>query len=166
MANIPLHFSARVFDGLLTNKTTVVYLELPDTTTLAQLAAAQGTWLSALDGLSTGAITEALVQVRPALPGGLKSATGSTWLASRNMIQGLFRFSAAGTTKEWSSNVPAIDPTVFVGKSINTGAGSVTTYTGLLAGTGAGPYVNPQNQFLQALTKALKGERTSRKQLN
>jgi hypothetical protein len=150
MANVPLHFSATIEDGLQRRKSTDAYLNLVDTTTLATLAAAYGTFMTDLDGVTAGAIVEGQIRIRPALPGGLATATGATWLASRVAQTGIFRFSASGTTAQWSSAVPALADAMIVNDAIDpTGSG---TYTGLLTG---GSYVNPENQVLLALTKTL-----------
>lgn len=150
MANVPLHFSATIKDGLQRSKSTDVYLNLADTTTLAVLAATLGTWLTDLDAISSGAIIESQIRVKPSPPTGLKGATGATWLASRVAQVGIFRFSATGTTAQWSSDVPALADAMIVNDAIDpTGT---ATYTGLLTG---GTYTNPENQVLQALTKTL-----------
>lgn len=150
MANVPLHYSATVEDGLQRRKSTDVYLDIVDTTTLATLAGNFGTWITALDGISAGAIVEGQIRVKPALPGGIKSLTGGSVANSRVAQVGIFRMSASGTTAQWSSDVPALNNTMIVNDAIDpTGT---ATYTGLLTGGG---YTNPENQVLLALTKTL-----------
>lgn len=154
MAVVPLHFSATFQDGLTRRKSTDVYANLVDTTTLAQLATALGTWLTDIDAITDGAIVESHVSVNPARPGGLKViGTGATFLASRVAQVGIFRFSASGTTASWSSAVPSLSDAAIIGDGTDP---TVTgTYTALLGAAGAGPYTNPQNQFLEALVKTL-----------
>ncbi len=150
MANVPMHFSATLKDGLKRSKSTDVYLNLPEATTLTALAAALGTWLTDLDAITDGYIIESSVRVKPAPPGGLKTATGANVATSRVAQYGIFRFSASGTTAQWSSNVPSLADAMIVNDAVDpTGT---ATYTGLLTG---GAYNNPENQVLLALTKAL-----------
>jgi hypothetical protein len=150
MANVPLHFGATIEDGLGRRKSTDVYLDIVDTTTLAVLAGDLGTWLTDLDAISAGYIVASRVEIKPAMPGGLKTATGASVAASRVAQVGIFRFSATGTTAQWSSDVPALANSMIVNDAIDpTGT---ATYTGLLTG---GAYVNPENQVLLALTKTL-----------
>lgn len=152
MANVSVVQSASIEDGLGRRKVTEVYSDLVDTTTLAQLAAAQGTWLTDLDAIIDGAIINNRVLIRPAPPGGLKTVgTGATFVASRVSQNANFRFSATGTSRAWSNGVPSISDALIVGDSINTGAAAVGTYTTLLTG---GTYTNPENQALVALEKA------------
>jgi hypothetical protein len=161
MANVAIVHSASVEDGLGRRKTTEAYGNIVDTTTLAQLAAAQGTWLTDLDGIIDGAIVANRVTIKPAPPGGLKvPGTGATFLASRVSQLGLFRFSASGTSRSWSSDVPSISDSLIVGDSIDTTAGAVGTYTTLLTG---GTYSNPENQQLLALEAALLTFRKSKR---
>jgi hypothetical protein len=150
MANVPLHFSATIKDGLGRTKSLDVYQNIVDTTTLAALAAACGTWLTDLDAVTSGQIIETQIRVRPALPAGLKGPTATGVSTSRVAQIGIFRFSASGTTAQWSSAVPALADTLIVNDAVDpTGT---ATYTGLLTG---GSYTNPENQVLLALTKTL-----------
>lgn len=160
MANVAIVRSATVQDGLGRRKVTESYGNIVDTTTLAQLAAAQGTWITDLDGIIDGAIIFNRVTIKPALPGGIKVVgTGATFLASRVSQIGIFRFSATGTSRAWSSDVPSVADALIVGGSINTGAAAVGTYTTLLT---SGPFTNPENQALVALEKALLSFRKSK----
>lgn len=164
MANIPLHFSCTVEDGLGVKRSTDVYQSPPDTTTLAQVVAAIGTWLDDLDVCTSGAITANQIRIIPALPGGLKSATGATWVASRNMLPGVIRFSATQTSRAWSSVIPALAPSVIVGGKPDVHGATLGTYITLIT-TGSNGYTNPNGQALIALESGIIGERKSRKQL-
>lgn len=153
MANVAMVQSATIQDGLTKRHAVEVYQNIVDTTTLAQLAAAQGTWLTDLDGIIDGAIVDNRVTIKPAPPGGLKAVgTGATFMASRNSQVGVFRFSATGSSHAWSNGVPSLSNALVVGDTVNTGAAAVGTYTALLI---SGGYTNPQNQDLTALEKAL-----------
>lgn len=149
MANVGVVFSASIVDGLGRRKTTEAYGNLVDTTTLATLAAAQGTWLSDLDAITDGAIVDNRVLIRPAPPGGLKTVgTGATFMASRVAQTGVFRFSATGSSHSWSSDVPSLSNATIAGDSINPANAGVIAYVALLDG---GAYTNPENQTLLAL---------------
>jgi hypothetical protein len=150
MANVPMHFSATVQDGVLARTSTDVYLELPEATTLTQLAAALGTWLTTLDGISSGNIIATKVEVKPALPT-LKSPTAAAFAASRINQNGQFRFSASGVTTSWSSNVPALANAALVSGTDKPDPAVVGTYTSLLT---SGVYANPQNDILLTLTRS------------
>lgn len=157
MANVSTHFSATVLDSLGVKKSTDVYLNIVDTTTLAVLAADCGTWLSDLDAITDGEIVAAQIIIKPAIPGGVKGAPVAGSLAAKTAQ---ISFSAAGTTKLWGQAVPAIAASaVTSGKVPNTG--SMGTYTALLLG---GLYSNPDNQALAALKKTAIGDRSARKQ--
>lgn len=164
MATVPLHFSCTVQDGLGVKRSTDVYLAPPDTTTLAGVAAAMATWLSDLDACSDGAIVANQIRIVPALPGGLKAATGATWSRSRNMLPGVIRFSATGTSHAWSSVVPALANAVIVAGKPDIHGATLGTYITLLTNASNG-YTDEKNQQLIALESGIIGERKSRKQL-
>jgi len=157
MANVSTHFSATVQDSLGVKKSTDVYLDIVDTTTLAALSAMAGTWLTDLDAITDGEIVSTQVIVKPALPGGLKGAAAAGSLAAKTAQ---ITFSATGTPKLWGQAVPAVAASAISnGKIPNTG--SMGTYTALLLG---GNYTNPDNQALAALKKTAIGDRSARKQ--
>jgi hypothetical protein len=165
MANIPLHFSASVQDGFNVRTTTDAYLDLPDTTTLAQLIAAEGSWLTDVDAIIDGAIINNQILMRPAAPSGLKAATGATWSASRNGYQGLFRWDVTGTQARWSSVLPSISNSVLSGSKINLANTAVSAYVALVA-TSGNHYTNPQNLQILDLNATAVVQRTKRKQQN
>lgn len=165
MANIPLHFSASVVDGYNVRVTTDAYLDLPDTTTLAQLITAQGSWLLAVDAMIDGAIVNNQVQIKPTAPSGLKGATGSTWAASKNGYQGLFRFDVTGTQARFSSAIPSISASVQANGKINVASTAVSAYIALVT-TSGNHYTNPQNQQILDVNETAIVTRTKRKQQN
>lgn len=157
MANVSTHYSATILDSFGVKKSTDVYLNIVDTTTLAVLAADCGTWLTDLDAITDGEIVSAQIIVKPALPGGLKGAPAT---GSYDARTGQLTFSAAGTTKLWGQAVPALAASAISGGKVpNTG--SMGTYTALVA---AAPFSNPDNQTLTALKKTAIGDRSARKQ--
>lgn len=165
MANIPLHFSASVIDGFNVRTTTDAYLDLPDTTTLAQLISAEGSWLSAIDLVIDGAIINNQILLRPTAPTGLKAPTGSTWSASRNGYQGLFRWDVTGTQARYSSALPSISNSVLSAGKINLANASVSAYVALIT-TSGNHYTNPENQQILDLNATAVVQRTKRKQQN
>lgn len=164
MPNVPLHFSATVEDGLGVKRSTDVYLAPADTTTLAAVVLQIGTWLAELDAASDGAITANQIRIIPALPGGLKAATGATWTRSRNMLPGVIRFSSSGTSRAWASVIPALAQACIVAGKPDVHGATLGTYITTLT-TGGNGYTNPNNEQLLALESAIIGERKSRKQL-
>jgi hypothetical protein len=157
MANVSTHFSATVLDSFGVKKSTDVYLDMVDTTTLAALNTAAVGWLAALDAITDGEITASQVIVKPTTLGGGK---GSPNAGSYGARTGNLSFSATGTTKLWGQSIPALATSaITAGKVPNTG--SMGTYTALLVGGG---FTNPDNQALAALKKTAIGDRSSRKQ--
>lgn len=157
MPNVSAHYSASVVDSLSVRKSVDAFINIVDTTTLAVLAGDCGTWLTDLDAITDGQIVGAQIIIKPALPGGLKSAAAT---GSYNARTGQLSFSATGTTKLWGEAIPALAASAIVnGKVPNTG--SMATYTALVA---AAPFTNPDNQTLTALKKTAVGDRSSRKQ--
>jgi hypothetical protein len=163
MANVPLHFSATVVDGFSVKRATDAYLNLPDSTTLAQLAAAQGTWLTDLDAVIDGAIVNSQIRVVPELPTGLKGASGATWAASRVNQTGILRFDSTGTTARWSNILPSVSNAVIVNNKIDLTNTNVAAYVTLFT-TSGNHYNNPQNQQIIDLAAALVTFRKTRKQ--
>ncbi len=90
----------------------------------------------------------------PALPGGLKAATGATWLASRIGQTGVLSFSATGTDRRYGQALPALANATIVGGQLDmTNAAIAALITLLLNPTGY--FTNPQNQSLEAALDAL-----------
>lgn len=167
MANIPLHFSATVVDGLGTEASTVSYLLVPDTATLAQLATAIGTWATDVDAVTAGAITKLGIRVTPALPGGLKAATGATWAASRVEQTGVLNLSNTVSAHRFGQAIPAIADSVLVAGKIDLTNAAITALISLLtAAVAGGTYTNNAQQSLLALVDALISFRKRRKQLS
>ena len=162
MTNVSTHYSATILDSFGVKKSTDVYLDLVDTTTLAALKTAMGTWLLDLDAITDGEITAVQILIKPydATSLGTLGVKGSPVAGSYDARTGQLSFSATGTTALWGQAVPALAASaITAGKVPNTG--SMGTYTALLTGGG---FTNPQNQALAALKKTAVGDRSSRKQ--
>jgi hypothetical protein len=162
MANVPLHFSATVRDGLGTEASTTAYLNPSDTTTLAGLVADLGTWLTDLDAVTDGLIRGTRIEITPALPGGLKTATGATFQASRVEQSAVLNFSATGTTRKDGMVIPAVSNAAIVAGKVDLTNAAITALIALLSG---GNYTNPYNQVLVGLLDAILTFRKKRKQL-
>lgn len=162
MANVPLHFSATIRDGLGTEATSRAYLNLSDTTTLAALVSDLGTWLADLDAVTDGLIRGTRIEITPALPGGLKTATGATFQASRVEQTAVLNFSATGTSRKEGMEIPAVsNAAISAGKLDLTNAAIAALITLLTNGN----FTNPYNQVLVALLDAILSFRKKRKQL-
>jgi hypothetical protein len=162
MANIPLHFSARIVDGLGTEATTTAYLSPADTTTLADLVTSLGTWLTNVDAVTDGLIRDTRIEIKPGLPGGLKTATGATFQASRVEQTGTLNFSVAGSTRKDGVVIPAISNSAIVSGKLDLTNAAIQALITLLTN---GNYTNPYNQVIVGLLDAILSFRKKRKQL-
>lgn len=168
MANVPMHFSARIIDGLGTEATTVAYLLAPDTNTIAGVITALDSWAGYLDAVTDGAITALSVKMTPALPGGLKGATGATWQASRVEQTAVLNFGNNTTTRKFGEVIPAFSNSLISSGKVNLLAGAITNFIGYLQGTPVtgGSFTNTASQALAALIDAILSFRKRRKQLS
>src|SRR5579872_817764 len=162
MANIPLHFSATIRDGLGTEATTQAYLNVPDSTALSALVGDLGTWLTDLDAVTDGLIRGTRIEITPALPGGLKTSTGATFQASRVEQTAVLNFSATGTARKEGFSIPAVSNSAIVAGKVDLANTAIQALITLLSG---GLYTNPYNQALVALLDAILSFRKKRKQL-
>lgn len=154
MTDLPVQFSGTVVDGMLIPANVLSYLALPDTVTLAQLQSALGVWASAIDGTIDGAFSQVFATLAPTLPGGLKGATGATWLASRVGQTGVLVFSATGSSRRFAEALPSLSSATISGGQLDiTNAAIQALITLLLNPTGY--FTNPQQQSLEAALDAL-----------
>ncbi|HLJ82332.1 MAG TPA: hypothetical protein VKT52_12645 [Ktedonobacterales bacterium] len=154
MANVPLHFSAAVRDGLLTAAPITSYLLVPDSTTLAALVGDLGTWASAVDACIDGAIIDVSARLTPDLPAGLKAATGATWLASRVEQTGAINFSATGSDRRYAQPLVSLSNSVIAGGKIDLSNAAIVALVSLLTNP-ANDFTNQQSQALEAALDAL-----------
>lgn len=165
MANIPLHFSATIVDGLGTKASAVAYLSPADTTTLAELITDMGTWASALDLTTDGVITANRIEVTPALTSGLGtiSSKGALYTASRVEQTGVINFSNATTAHKSGFAIPALKAAaISAGKLLLTETDVAALITLLSGGT----YTNEATQVLVGVIDAILAFRKRRKQLS
>lgn len=162
MANVAAHYSLTIRDGLGVEASTVAYVVVPDTTTLAGIAAAAGTWALDVDATIDGAITGLRVELAPALPGGLKAATGATWAASRVEQTGVLNFKNATTKYRFGMPLPSIRSDVISTGKIDLTDTAIAALITLLT---SGAFSNTAQQALTALVDAIISFRKRRKQL-
>lgn len=167
MANVPLHFSARIVDGLSTEATTVSYLLVPDTATLTLLTTALYSWTTDLDAITDGNITHISMLITPALPGGLKtSTTSTTFVASRVEQTAVLNMGNTNNVRKFGQVVPAFSSSKISAGKVNLGDTAVAAFLTLLqAAVAGGTFVNQYNQALSALIDAIISFRKRRKQL-
>lgn len=165
MANVLLHFSATLVDGLGTKASSVAYLNLADTTTLATLITDLGDYASALDGATDAVIEGVRIEITPALPSGLGTAgdKGSAFTASRVEQTAVVNFGNATTPHKWGFAIPAVKAAALsAGKLVLTDTG-IAALTTLLSG---GAYTNNAAQVLNSIIDAIVSFRKRRKQLS
>lgn len=154
MANLEVQYRGELVDGLDVHGNVVSYLSLPDTATLAQTSSALGVWAAAVDGCVDGAFTGVSATIVPPLPGGLKAATGATWMASRIFQTGIIDFSATGTSRRYGQALPSFSSALVVGGQFNIAAAAVQALITLLLNP-TGFFTNTQQQSLEAALDAL-----------
>jgi hypothetical protein len=154
VANVPLRFTAVVRDGLLTAAPLTSYLLVPDSTSLATLVGDLGTWATDMDACIDGAIIDVSARLTPALPAGLKAATGATWLASRVEQTGILNFSATGSDRRYGQALPSLSNAAIVAGKIDLTNASIVALVSLLT-TGANDFTNQESQALGVAIDAL-----------
>jgi len=119
MATIQLKASVTIVDEWGTEASTAMYAQASDTHTLASLDAEIADWITAIDAVTGGYIKAARVEIIPALPGGVKTA-GQVVAGSRVEQNGGFGFEVSGTSKKYTTYIPALldDSTVLNGDRI------------------------------------------------
>lgn len=166
MANQRLNFWSRMVDGLGVQGGPSSPLSLPDSVTIAELVAALGDWAAAVDGCTDVAFAEAAITITPALPAGLKSATGATWLASRMEQSGILDFGVSGQSRRHGQVVPGFSSALITGGKIDVSAPAVATLAALLTGPVlGGSYTDSAGGNLVGLLAALLSFRKYREQL-
>jgi hypothetical protein len=154
VADLPVRFQGTVIDGMSIPGQVVSYLALPEDSTLNNLQAAVGVWAQAVDGCIDGAFSQVLATLAPALPGGLKGATGATWAASRIGQTGVLSFSATGTSRRYGQALPALATATIAGGQLDITNAAIQALIALLLNP-TGFFTNPQNQSLEAALDAL-----------
>jgi hypothetical protein len=154
MASLPVQFRGVILDGMVIPGGIISYLSLPDTATLAQMSSALGVWAAAVDGTIDGAFQQVFATLAPTLPGGLKAATGATWLASRISQTGVISFSATGTDRRYGQAIPTLSNTAIVAGQVNIADAGIAALIALLLNP-TGFFTNVQSESLVAALDAL-----------
>lgn len=154
MTNLEVQYRGELVDGLGVHGDMLSYLSLPDTATLAQTSSALGVWAAAVDGCVDGAFTGVSAVIVPPLPGGLKSATGATWLDSRMQQTGIIDFSATGTSRRYGQALPSFSNAAISGGQFDISNAAVQALISLLLNP-TGYFTNAEKQSLEAALDAL-----------
>lgn len=154
MGNLAVQFSGTIIDGMVIPGNVVGYISLPDTSTLLNLQAALGVWAQAVDGCIDGAFTEVFATLTPTLPGGLKAATGATWLASRIAQTGNIIFSASGTTRRYGQALPSAANATIANDQLDITNAAIQALITLMLNPTV-PFSNVQSESLVAALDAL-----------
>jgi len=116
MANVVIQASLNIIDELGTTATLPVFLEGPDTATLANVSTAINAIASAADPIIGGQIVDSTVTFHPGLPGGIKVTPAA---GSRVEQTGLFNWSNSVTPYKFGIDVPSIANGVISGGKID-----------------------------------------------
>lgn len=154
MADLEVQYRGQLVDGAMVNGIVVSYLALPDTATLAQTSSALGIWAAAVDGCIDGAFQGVSATIVPPLPGGLKGATGATWMASRMGQTGIIDFSATGTSRRYGQALPSFSNAAIRNGQFDLTNAAVQALIALLLNP-TGFFTNQEQQSLEAALDAL-----------
>ena len=163
MADVPLNFSATVVDGLGTEASTLAYLNMADTTTLATLITDLAAWVAAVDATIDGAIISNHIRIVPPVTGTHKSPTGPTFVASRVEQTAVLNFSNATTSRKYGQVLPSVRSDLLTAGKIDL---TDTAIAALIALLTSGAFTNAASQALAALVDAIIAFRKRRKQLS
>jgi hypothetical protein len=162
MASLQVLLSVDVLDKLGVSTTHNLFLDAPDTSTLADFNSFLTDYAPLLDAITDGQITAAHVRQQLALPSGLKSAPASTAEVERT---GLFNYTMSGNPYKFGIDVPAIADSKIVSGKINLTDSDILAWKSfILTGVGGITIVSKFLQSLIALVDALISFRKHRKQ--
>lgn len=165
MANSsPARLSATVVDELGTEASTVAYLMVDPTQTLATLAASAQAWAADLDAVTGGKIVKLSAILLPGVPGGLKAAP----LAGSRVEQtGVINFQDATTGHRFGMAIPSIADSKIVGGKINLSDAAIQALVVLITtATGTQAFATPARQVITGAVDAILSFRKRRKSLS
>lgn len=116
MANLLTLVSTEVLDSLGVVTTQDIFLEVPDTTTLATLTTQVQAYQALLDGITGSALKKTFARIEIPLAGGVK---GSAVAGSANEETMLANFSQTGSTYKNGIDVPAVASQLIVNGKID-----------------------------------------------
>lgn len=163
MAEQPVVISATIVDKDGIEASAPAYAQADDTKTLAALVTEANAYWTALDAVTDGFIRKVRIELVPPLPGGLKGAAVATGApVEKNALLG---FSASGTTKRYSLDIPAVSDSVESGNRLTLGSGALPTLIAILTTVGTVlKWCNDHNQQIANFVDALIAYRKKRKQ--
>ena len=130
--------------------------------TLAEITGFMEAQAALIDPILDGAITEMRVEIKVPVPGGLKASPNANAEVQKG---GLFTFALDGSDYSYSIRVPALLPSLFSGKEVNTADTDVTAFVNsIIAGLDvAGTQVTPSNPFEFDINALKTAKKTFRK---
>jgi len=166
MAQVPVRISATVVDEWGIEASAPFYGQANDASTIAAMETELSAFLTALDATTDGYIKSARLTLFPSLPTGIKTAAAA---GSRVEQTGLLGFSASGTSKRYTADIPALSngATVMSGdRIVLTGVDPIGVLVALLTTVGTVlKWCNAHNQQITQFIDALVAYHKKRKQL-
>lgn len=147
MANLECLYSVGLQDYLGVSTTHDIFLNVPDSTTLASLTTILTGYQDLVDVISGGLITKTYLRVT--IP---NSETNKTDPVAGDEVEktGLFNFSQSATPYKFGVDVPAIAETLITNGKIDLSASAITTWIAWLTAAHSG--VQAISKFLYTLT--------------
>lgn len=166
MARVPVRISVTVKDEWGIDASSAFYATADDSQTLAGLDTEVGSFVSAVDALTAGVITQARATIFPSLPTTVKALAAS---GSRVEQTGELGFLATGSSKRYSAAIPALanGATVLSGdRIVLTAADPAANLILILTTLGTVlHWCNEHYQEIQKFVDAVVAYRKKRKQL-
>lgn len=160
----PARLSVTIRDELGTEASTVAYLMVDPTSTLASLAAAAQAWATDLDAVVSGRIVKVSAILLPGLPGGLKAAAAA---GSRVEQTAVINFHDASTGHRFGMAIPSIADSKIVGGKLNLADAAVQALVVLITtATGTEAFATPARQLITGAVDAILSFRKRRKSLS
>lgn len=157
MANYLAIISIEVLDILGVSTAHDIFVEVPDTATVAQVATYFQDYAAVLDGITDGQPTDGHVTVK-IKPTGVKTAPVASSEVEKT---GLFNYAQAGSTYKAGIDVPAIADTVIVDGRIDLSNAGVQAWRDFVIATLTG--IHAVSKFQNDLTALLDALITFRK---
>lgn len=160
----PARFSASIIDELGTTASTVAYLMVDPTEPLAALAASAQAWATALDTVTSGAITKVEAILLPGLPAGLKATAA---VGSRVEQTAVINFTDVSAIHKFGQAIPGIaDAMIRNGKLDLTNAAVQAFVVLITTATGTQAYATPARLVINHAVDAILSFRKHRKSLS
>lgn len=159
----PARYSATIIDELGTSASTVAYLMVDPTQTLASLAASAQAWATALDAVTAGQITKLDAVLLPGVPAGVKILPGA---GSRVEQTAVFNFKDSSSGHRFGLAIPALSSARMLAGKINLSDTTVQALVSLITtATATSGYSTPARLLINGAVDAFVSFRKHRKQL-